>query len=296
MIFNKTTSSSSVPLAEIAIIGTSALAFFLDDTLHNTGCRVTVLVPPHQLEAYNKRGAFCIKQSRFQNKNVHFNFACTPTKPCDFCFFASTPGQSQTDLTLLQHSFLATTPIINLSSLYNNSIISNFTTSPVFAAFSNCQLSLNKNTVEMLERSPKLEIVKASDNTDTLKQIFADTPVNLNFITATPKFLWTKLAVYFIGSLLLMIYGKNISSILMRQDIRQQTDSAITEIIGVAQKEKATPDSSEILAQLYTFADDYSGDIITLRDFNAFSNLIKNINNFETPTLFNLLIRASKKY
>ena len=296
MIFNKTETPSSSTSADIAIIGTSASAFFLADTLQNSGCQVTVLVPPHQLESYNKRGAFCIKQSRFQNKHTHFTFASVAAKPYDFCFLASTPAQTSSDLLCLNQPYLHIVPVINLSFLYNRNLLNKLNTVKIIPAVFKAQLSLNKNTVELYEHSPKLEIITSGENAVRLKNIFNDSSIDLNILPSDKRFFWQNLAPYFIGNLLLLCYNKPISALMSQAETRHQADSAVNELISLAATDKISLDSGEIIARIYTFANDYPGDIKTQNDFNAFLNLIKELNRFDTPVLFDLLSLASKKY
>ena len=296
MFFNKTQPTSRFNSVNVSIIGTSAQAVFFAYVLQNSGCDVTIVVAPHLLPFYSKQGSFCIKSSRFQAKHANFHFAAEIPSRCNFCFIASTPGQARSDLLLLKPDSLQTTVLVNLSAIYNHRILEELNTVNSLTSFFDCQLSFAKNTVELLDQSPKIDIIDSGDNLDLLQELFVDSMININIVTANKNFLWQRLAPYFIANLLTICYQKSISSLLLQKDLRRQVDASITEILSLAKSDKVSLNASDILARIYTFADDYTSDIKTIADFHAFSSLIKGINHFDTPSLSALLNTAANKY
>lgn len=296
MFFTKNKPTPQPLLANISIIGVSAQAFFLADILQTSGYDVTIIVPPHLLEKYSQKGAFCIKSNRFQTKHANFHFASQVQNPCNFCFIASLPGMAKADLLLLDSQNLQAVPLINLSSLYNQPVMDQLGSISSIKAFSNCQLSFGKNTIELLDSSPKIDLMSPPEYVEPIKNLFSDSIVDIRIIAPNKNFLWQRLAPYFIANLLVINYRKSISALLLQKEIRQQVDRALDEIASLAKSDKISLNTSDILAQIYTFADNYQGDITTSGDFNAFSHLISGINPFDTPALFNMLNLAANKY
>ena len=296
MFFTKAEASQPNLLSSIVLIGTSAQSFYLADILQSSGHKVTFLIPSYLLEKYQKIGSFCIKPSRFQNKHASFQFTSNLTKPADFCFICSHPGAAKNDILLLNHSLKQPLPIINLSSFYNSKHLDNLPDFNIINAFFNAQITMNKTTIELLERSPKIELFTNDPAAQSIKNLFSTSNIDINICNQSRSIFWQHLATYFISSLLFMVYDDGISPLLNRTDIRKQTDLALTELIKLAKKENISLDSGEILASIYTISDNYRGDIQDYTDFNAFSYLIKGINHFDTPVLSQLMSIAAKKY
>lgn len=296
MLFTQTAASSQNASQHIVFIGTSASSFYLADLFQSAGYNVCFLVFPHLLKKYQKRGDFCIKHSRFQSKHVKFHFISALEEHCDICFISSCPGDAKKDLLLLNSKLQQPVPIINLSPFYNFKEINKLKNFKIINAFFTAQISGTKNTIELQERSSKIELFTDSEIFQQIKNIFSGSPINVHVYNPINLSFWQHLAVYFISTLLLSVYDNSISSLLNQPDIRKQTDMAISELLKLAKKDKISLDSGEILAHIYTFSDNYRGDIQSRSDFNAFSSLIKGINYFETPILSKFINLASKKY
>ena len=73
-------------------------------------------------------------------------------------------------------------------------------------------------------------------------------------------------------------------------------DSAAVELTALAKKEKVSLDSSAVLAQLYTFVDEYRSEFATPAGFTRFLSLLPGINPLTTPGLYKLCTTAANKY
>ena len=294
MFFSKP-APAPASLTRVAVIGTSPLAFFLADVLQNNCCAVTILMAANKLNTYTRRSSLNVKLSNFQNRHASFSFAAKLDSAADFVFIASSPEDSRNDLLLLQDPLLKSAPLINLSSFYNRRIISQFNKSDIPAYF-NGWLNLEKNSLHLLERSPVLELCCDAETAVTIKALFADSPVSLTFPAPSPNLFWQHLAPFLLGNLLVLSAGRDISSVLLQNDIRRQTDTAVNELCKLAKAEKVSLDPANILPRLYAFPDNYQSEFSSPQSFAALSALIPGINRFDTPALYGFLANAAKKY
>lgn len=296
MFFNKPSTPPAATLCPLAIIGTSPLAFYLADILQNNHYNVTILVAANQLESWSRLGSFTIKPTNFHTHHTNFRFASHLDSSVEYCFIASSPEANQSDLLLLQDSSLATVPIINLSSFYNRDLIAKFTKTKVITAYFSGALSLDKNTLQSLERNPKIELCCDSETASPIKQLFESSVLSFSFSTASITLYWRHFAPFYISNLLLLLYQQDISATLMQPAIRHLADSAINEICRLAAAEKATLEAGDVLTEIYAQANGSQNEFSSTRNFTVFANLLKGVDRFETPALHELLRTTAKKY
>ena len=293
MFFSKT-ATSNLPSLQIVIIGTSSQAFFLSDIFQTKNCHVSILVSTNQLQTMTKSNSLLIRTSGFQNKRAEFSFTDNLVNQPDFCFLASAPEKAKTDILFLQNPFLKNTPIINLSSFYNRNIIKQLSDTNEIPAFLSTLLLKEKGILQVLSRNSKLEICSTSEELNILKKYLNSSTVSTTFSEKSPDIFWQNFATFFIGNLLSLSSDQNINETLAVS--RKQIETAIQELSIFAIKDNTTLNSTEVLASLYTINDTYQSDIVNSKQFNAFANILPEINYFETPTLFDFLTKASKKY
>ena len=296
MFFSKNQSDTAKTLAEIAVIGTSAQAFFIADLLQGNDCSVTMLVSENQIDQYSKNNTMTIRSSGFQNHRRDFCFATKPKQNTEFVFLASSPDNITTDILQLQHPELENAKLINLSAFYNRKILNALSNTQYFTAFLDGQLNLNKNILTILNRSPKMEIVAPDETISRLKKLLDNTTISLNRPLDPKNFFWQNFAPFFLGNLLILAEQKSISDSLKQKDIRKLTDTALDELANIAKKEKQVLDIPQTLTGLYGFDDNYIGEFTTSKRFGTLLKLVPTIGKFNTPALFELINRAAKKY
>lgn len=296
MFFAKSKTTTEATLAEIAVIGASAQAFFIADILQQNNCSVTILLPENQIEQYAKNNTVTFRSSGFQNHRSDFYFAATPKPNTEFVFLASSPESITYDMLLLKNPELKTAQIINLSSFYNRKILNIFKDTESFTAFLDGQFNMDKNTLTILTGSPKIEIAAPDEIISRLKKLLGNGAISLNRPSDTNNFFWQNFAPFFLGNLLIAAEQKSISESLKQPDIRKLTDSALTELAGIAKKEKQSLNIPQTLTRLYGFEDSYNGELTNKKRFGGFLKLLPDIGKFNTPALFELINRATKKY
>ncbi len=293
MFFNKINPSAAVSNLNIAIIGTSPLALLIADILLSQGYQTTLLVSQNKLASYTKLNPFTVKTSSFQSHRIDFPFASTLTAPADYCFLASSPESNRTDLLLLQDAFLKNTPIINLSAFYNRQFLKDLKKDS-FNGWFGGWLNLEKNTLQLLERNPKLEINCPQDIAANLAPLFNKNTFNLSFCCSKADLFWPQLLPFFLGNLLLLASNQTISSALNQPTYRQLVDNAIKEIALITPSLKNKLNLSDVLPQIYAIPDNYKSEFTSPVAFNLLSSLIKGITPFTTPHLNQLLTSAAK--
>lgn len=297
MFFGKTTPPPAVLNKHIAVIGTSPLAFFLADLLQLNGCGVTILVPASKLEAYSRLSPFTIKPTKFQTRHTGFVFASTLDFLPDFIFLASTPENAATDLLFLTPPAVKTIPLINLSSFYNRKLLPQLVKHKEIRAYFNGQITLEKNTLHLLDKLPKMEIDAVSETVAAIRRLFNETHLNISLATGTAQTtFWEHLAPFFLGNLLLLSGKGTLPEQLIRPERRRQADSAAVELTALAKKEKVSLDSSAVLAQLYTFVDEYRSEFSSPQGLTKLFAILPEIDPFKTPELYGLCTAAAKKY
>lgn len=294
MFFSKAPKTAGTPLAKAAVIGTSPLAFFISGSLQNNNCAVINLVSAGKLQKYAQNDTFTICPSDFQNQRHDFSFASAPAEEPDFIFLASSPEDVQNDILLLAHPLLKTAPVINLSFLFNKKILISSNDRKIISAFCRSFFNLEKNTLTFLKRTPEIEICAAPDFMKSLKRLFENTSLSFTVSQEESLLFWQNLIPFFLGNVISLAEKKNVSDSLLQQSVRKLADSALNEFFALAAAEKINLDTSQILPRLYSFPDNYAGEISSVRQFNAFANLLPQISRFETPALFELLSKASK--
>lgn len=296
MFFSKASKINEAPLAKIIVIGTSPQAFFISSSLQNNNCAVTNLLPPSKIQKYAKNNVFTICPSDYQSRRHEFSFASVPAEQADFIFVASSPEDINNDLLLLAHPLLKNAPIINLSFLFNKKIIGQTTDKKTFPAFCRGFFNLEKNTLTFLKRTPEIEICASSDFIKSLKQLFENTPLSFTKISDEASLFWQNLIPFFLGNIISLAEKKNVSDSLLLPSVRKLADSALNELFALTEVKKTALDASQILPQLYSFPDNYAGEIFSIRQFNAFTGLLPQINRFETPALFEILRKRLRIY
>ena len=297
MFFGKTTPSPAEPDKHIAVIGTSPLAFFLTDILQLNGCAVTILVSESKLETYSHLSPFTIKTAKFQTRHTNFVFSSALDFSPDFIFLASAPENAALDLLFLTSAVFKIIPLINLSSFYNHKLLPQLTKHKEIRAYFTGQINLEKNTLLLLDKLPKMEIDAVSETVTSVRRLFNETHLNISLATGTSKTIfWEHLAPFFLGNLLLLDGKNSLHEQLIHPDRRQQADVAASELAALAKKDKASLDSSAVLAQLYTFVDEYRSEFATPAGFTRFLSLLPGINPLTTPGLYKLCTAAANKY
>ncbi len=293
MFFTKNPSFSPNSGLNCVVIGFSPLALFITDILLNQGHKTTLLVPQNKLDYYTKLNPFTVKTSSFQSKRTDVPFASSLNAPADFCFIASSPASSRIDILLLQTPMLKDTPLINLSSFYNQRILKELK-KDFFSGWLNSWLNLEKNTIHLLERNPKLEIHCPSDLGADITSLFAKNSADMSLSITKSDMFWTRFIPFFLSNLILLASNQSISLALTQQHYRQLVDGAIKELETLTHLTEKRLNTSDILPQIYTTPDNYKSEFSSPESFSVLSSLLGNISPASMPNLNNLFMSAVK--
>lgn len=295
MFFTKNVQPPVSQNKNIAVIGTSPLAFFLADTLQNNGCQTTIIVSPAKLDGYKPLNPFTVKPARFQSRHTNFHFASSVDFKPDFCFLASAPTEASSDLLFLSAEPVKLAPLINCSSFYNHRLLPKISPTKEISGYFSGGLNLNKNTLIHLKSLPKLQLCSTSDTAVQIKRLFDDSQISITLSHHNKTFFWEHLSVFFLSNLLLISEPASLVTRLTDPDTRNQAELAAAELVKLAKKHKISLDSSEILAGLYDIEDGSHSEFTTPAALNVLLNILPEINRFDTPSLFRLSANAVNK-
>ena len=101
---------------------------------------------------------------------------------------------------------------------------------------------------------------------------------------------------HFLGNLLILAYQKNMDAILADEQTRKEVDAIIKEIFHLLKIGEKQIDDYKILPDIYAFPDNYISEYASQKGVRILWNMIKNIDYFASPVLFELLSKISNKY
>lgn len=278
----------------MVVLGKSPLAKFLVYVLKQNNIEVVVLNTSNNDKGEKKEGY--VFKSNTQNQSFSFNEVSVLDKKPEYCFLASSFDDYKNDLLALSDEKLKGVEVVNFASFYNREIIEKMKDIKEIRAYFNGWLVKNKKELIFLDKSAEVKLCCKDENLEDFSHILKAPRLNIKKTINTKKLYLQTLIPWFLGNLSVLGYQKDISTLMSNSETRQDIEEAIKEVLKALKCENFQVDENAILPDIYAFPDKFVSEFDSLRGVNALLNIIKGVDRFNSPKLFDLTAKAFKKY
>ena len=280
----------------VVVLGTSLLAMFLVSVLQQNGVDVDVL---NTLGGYkqdkNKKGDYILKNGP-QNQRFEFNIVNSLKKKPKYCFVASGFDEYKNDVTALSDNILKDVKIVNFASFYNYEFFEKSENLQEVRAYFAGWLTKEKKELTLLNRGAEIKICCDEDKDKELLSMLNNKRLTVKIEKHSKKLYFQTLIPWVLGNLMSLAYKKNISELLLDQNVRQTVDDIIDKELFPSEYNKENVDKKSFLPDVYAFPDGFVSEYDSLRGVLALSEMIGGGDRFSSPRLFKLIASAMKKY
>lgn len=282
------------PKRFVAVAGTSPLALFLAYILQQNNVEVVILDTLKRNKT-DKTESWLFK-SNFQNQGFSIKFCNELNKKPEYCFLASSFDEYKNDLLALSDDFLKDVKVVNFASFYNHELIEQMENVDEIRAYFTGWLMKSKKDITMLNRNAEIKICSMGNIEKDLQAILNDKKLEVKFGKDSKKAFWQKMAAWFLGNLLVLVYENDVSKIMLNNESRQNADAVIKEVSQILKTKEVHIDTQTLLTDVYAFPDGFVSEYASLRGLNSLSEMIEIPDYFNHPKLFEMIKKALKKY
>lgn len=260
MLFVKSDSKTNPNPLTIAVLGTSALSFYLASELQKAGHRLNLICTPREADEYNATDFIFKDGRRLQNHRQTFRCSFELEDTPQLLLIASEQSRLRSDLLLLSPARLTDCRVVSFTPAQPSGLLSDVLGCPVVNAYFNGWLAKDKNHITLLSSRSNIvfSLEEHSSQTVFLQDAFIGTTIETGAAADNAANFWRWFTPRIMAALLDFSSGKNIYSFGKTAEGRKILDSSIKEIITLAAADNVRLDSAEILPQLYNIPDNYA--------------------------------------